>query len=99
MTTQNLEPVTLTEIQLQNGKKLVCREPLVLTIKQDNRLLIAENYELGLCAFAPTREELLGEITGEFQAIWKLYALEDPEMLTENAVQLKHRLLAFFTEE
>ena len=99
MIVQSLEPITLTEVPLQNGKKLVCREPLVLTIEKEEGLLIAEKYDLGLYAFAPKREELLSEITGEFQAVWKLYALEDPEKLTERAVQLKERLLAFFTEE
>lgn len=94
-----IETLILTEIELSNGKKLVCREPLNLTIEKEGDLFVVREPKLGLHAYEYTREALVREVNEDFSFLWKEYALEDVDKLAEDAIQLKENLLNFFTEK
>lgn len=52
--------------------------------------------EIGLDAFAETREELAVEVKRQLEMLWKEYALADDSELTASAQQVKRNLLAAF---
>lgn len=52
--------------------------------------------EIGLDAFAETREELAVEVKRQLGMLWKEYALADDSELTASAQQVKRNLLAAF---
>jgi hypothetical protein len=91
--------ITLDEIKLPNEKKLVCREPLVLTIEEEGDLLVVKNPKLGIHCYEYTEEKLLNEIREDLQILWEEYALGRIDKLSPRAIELKEQLLLFFTEK
>jgi hypothetical protein len=68
-------------------------------LDETRQLLCLEKPELGIHVFAPTREELLDELHAEIEMLWCEYALEQDEVLTDRARQLKANLLQNLREE
>ena len=54
--------------------------------------------EIGLDAFAETKDALAAEVREQLAFLWKEYALADDAELTESARKAKRRLLATFEE-
>jgi len=91
--------ITLEEISLPNGKKLVCKEPLVLKIVEKGSLLVVKNSKLGIHCYEYTEKKLLNEIKEDLQILWEEYALGRIDDLSPKAIGLKEQLLTFFTEK
>ena len=68
----------------------VLLEPIMDASKQ---LLCVERADLGIDAFAPTREDLLAELNEQVAMLWREYALADDEILDAEAHHLKRALL------
>jgi hypothetical protein len=96
----DLSPFNVSEFQSPTGR-IVLDPPRTLfpTLDETGQLLCIDCPELGISAFAPTREELLDELADEIETVWREYALERDEMLTEKALELKGRLLGAMREE
>lgn len=91
--------ITLEDITLPNGKKLVCREPLVLVVEKEDNLFVVKNPNLGLHCYEYTKKDLLNEIRQDLQILWQEYALGRIDDLSPKAIRLKESLLTFFTEK
>jgi hypothetical protein len=95
----DLTPFELTRIEY-GSLRLDARSPLVLepTLDDSKQLLCVEHEDLGLCAFAQTREALVNELAEQMAMLWREYAQADAAELDAPAQQLKHSLLAGFVE-
>ncbi|MDP2181351.1 MAG: hypothetical protein Q8K99_02120, partial [Actinomycetota bacterium] len=96
--TVDLSPLTIDAVVLE-GQLLVPSPPLVLTPALDpetKQVLLASDEGLGLSAAAPTRDQLYEELVDEIAFVWEAYALEDDEILSPAAAELKKRLLERF---
>jgi len=56
------------------------------------------NGELGIDAFARTREGLIGELNEQIAMLWQEYALAADDTLDGEAIKVKQALLATFSE-
>jgi hypothetical protein len=71
--------------------------PLRLELNMDEesgQLYLAEDDNLGICAFAHTREQLVDEISEQVAFNWREYALCDPKKLAKGARRVREALLA-----
>ena len=82
--------------RVQNGSQtLRIDPPLELKPRLDEeskQLLVVEDNDLDLLAFAASREELEAEVLSHLLLLWKEYAEEDPDKLTPVAQKLRKRL-------
>lgn len=74
--------------------------PMSLDVELDEtkQLLYVMQPDLGIDAFAQTRETLLAELQEQLAMLWNEYALAADDELDEPARQMKQALLAQFTE-
>jgi len=91
----DLSPITLEAFAVR-GEHLRLREAVVLfpELDESQEYLILRDEVLGIDVFAPTREDLLGELEDDLKALWIEYALADPERLTPGARALRDAWLA-----
>lgn len=64
------------------------------TMDASKQLLCVERVDLGIDAFAPTREGLLAELDEQLAMLWREYALADDKLLDAEAHHLKQALLS-----
>ena len=90
----DLSPLTID--QVRNGSQTLRIEPpLELKPRLDEeskRLLVVEDEEFDLLAFAATREELEAEVLSHILLLWNEYANEELDKLTPVAQKLRERL-------
>lgn len=65
---------------------------LTPTLSEDLQLFEAQDLTLGLDAYATTRVKLIAAVQEELAFNWGCYALEDPENLSRDALELRDRL-------
>lgn len=93
MSNQDLSKIVISKIQ-QGSRCLIFMPALEFTPTLDsNGLLCAEDNELNISVFASTREELLNELQQQIFMLWDSYAQAPDNVLTQQALDLKHRLL------
>jgi hypothetical protein len=95
----DLSPITVDTVKV-GGMRLKARQGVTLEPVTDEtqQLICVGNSELGIDAFARTREALVGELNEQISMLWLEYALADDESLDGEAVKLKQALLATFSE-
>ena len=64
----------------------------------DGQLLCLEHVPWSLDVFATTRADLFAELKEQLLMLWREYARERDETLSEPALQIKRRLLADWEE-
>ncbi|MBC7541295.1 MAG: hypothetical protein H7338_01040 [Candidatus Sericytochromatia bacterium] len=91
----DLSPMTIETVEA-GGRMLRLTPPLTVlpSLDEDSgQLFVAMAPELGLDAFAYTRDELLDEIDAQLMLLWDEFAQEEPERLTSAAQALRLTLL------
>jgi hypothetical protein len=88
----DLNPIILNTINFENYK-LRFKKPysFILIYKEFYYWIIDEYLEIEM--FEESREELIKSIYSEIDVIWRNYAKNDIQNLTENAIKLKCKLL------
>ena len=95
----DLTPFELAHVE-HGPLHLDARTPLALepTLDDSKQLLCVEHADLGLCAFAQTREALANELAEQMAMLWREYAQANDTELDAPAQQLKQALLDRFVE-
>ncbi|MBK9265747.1 MAG: hypothetical protein IPM54_38915 [Polyangiaceae bacterium] len=62
--------------------------------EESGQLYIVEDAELGICAHAHTREDLVDEIAAQVAFNWHEYAQCEPEKLAKGARRVREALIA-----
>ena len=80
---------------------LLATVPVLLepTMDASKQLLCVEQMDLGIDAFAPTREGLLAELDEQLAMLWREYAFADDALLDAEARHLKQALLSAWVIE
>lgn len=94
-------PVDLSPMlfeRIRHADRLFAFDPaLRLDVSMDEesgQLYMVEDEELGVCAFAHTREQLVEELSEQIAFNWREYAQCDPEKLAKGARRVRDALLA-----
>jgi hypothetical protein len=75
--------------------------PLKLTPVMDeesNQLYVVDCPDIGLYAFAHTREELIDAVNEQILMMWDEYATISPDKLAKDAKIIQHNLLEIINE-
>lgn len=91
----DLSPVRFDEVEVADGRFLL-DPPIVLTPELDadvQQYFVAEVDEFGLSLGGRTRDTLLQDFAEQLNFIWCEYAMADEHELTEDALELRRRLL------
>lgn len=89
-------PMVFKQIRHSN-RMFEFRDTLCLDVAMDEesgQLYVAEAPELGISAYAHTREELVEEIAEQIAFNWREYAECEPNLLAKGAQRLRDALLA-----
>jgi len=86
--------IVLNQIISENNK-LSLAEPIIATSVFQDGLYIMENIDLGIVATASDIGECFREFNEEVFFIWKEYGEEDEAKLTNDAKELKRRILSY----
>jgi hypothetical protein len=87
----DLSPFVVTEIVPGEALERPLRlEPI---LSDDQQLIRLENTELDIDVFAATRAELLHELRGQLEMLWREFVTEDDSALSAPAQALKRRWL------
>ena len=95
----DLSPIEFDVIE--SGELTLSVSPeLSLQVETDGskQLLCVENSELGILAFAPTRESLFDEVNAQVAMLWSEYAKASDDELDGPAKELKQALIKRFIE-
>jgi len=85
------QKVTLDRVKIQGCIHKLSRG-LEITIEPDDENLVLSNEEFGLLVSVPTLEEGISGISEELNILFEVYAYENPENLTADALILKKNL-------
>jgi hypothetical protein len=89
----DLSPIIMREV---HGAYLTLRfkqsVELIPFMDESGELVCVEDSVLGIEAFARTRGGLVYEIHQQFLMLWREYALEEDQYLSEPAIELKRNL-------
>lgn len=72
---------------------------LDLVSDETQQLICTTHPELGIDAYARTREAIVGELNDQIAMLWQEYAQADDDTLDGEAIKLKQALLTAFSEE
>lgn len=89
-----LDTLECGSIRLQALPELV----LAVRTSDDKQLVGVEDDDLGIVAYADTREQLLRELSEQIAVLWHEYALAADDELDAHARRLKQQLLSRFRE-
>jgi hypothetical protein len=88
----DLSPVVVAEFEV--GVQTVrLREPLRLTPRVDDNLLVLDAPDMGLYVYGVSRDELVEALNRELNLLWRLYVLADDSILEPQAARLKRTLI------
>jgi len=82
-------------VRVLKAKQGITLEPVT---DETQQLICVSDAELGIEAFARTREALVGELNEQIGMLWLEYALAEDESLDGEAIKMKQALLAAFSE-
>ena len=67
--------------------------PIACVIERQDDLFFSENTNLGIIAYGETREDVIREFSEEFAVLWDVIAQEEDNLLTQDALSLKRKLI------
>lgn len=95
----DLSPLVVDTVKVGQSvlkaKQSIMLEPVTDETKQ---LICVMHGELGIDAFARTRDALVSELNEQIGMLWQEYALADDDSLDGMAIKMKQALLAAFSE-
>lgn len=95
----DLSPLVVDTVKLGKwvlkAKQSITLEP---TTDETKQLICVTHAELGIDAFARTRDALVSELNEQIGMLWQEYALAEDDALDGIAIKMKHALLAAFSE-
>jgi AbrB family looped-hinge helix DNA binding protein len=77
------------------AKTLSFTEPLIASVSFSDNVYSCKNEELGIVAVSPKLEECIKDFEDEIVFIWNEYGKEDNTKLTNDAKELKKRILGY----
>ena len=96
---ETIEPLDLSPLtidRVRNGSQTLRIVPSLKLMphldEESKQLLVVEDEDIDLLAFAATREELEEEVLSHILFLWNEYANEDVDKLTPVAQKLRDRL-------
>ena len=98
MAASNLSPIVLRSVAWQEVN-LSCKIILIITLKLEDGLILAEKPEISLFAFAYSRNELINEVHAQIAMLWQEFVEVDSDTLSDDALGLRQRLLEWFVEQ
>jgi hypothetical protein len=95
-----LKDIVLKDVVLEDGRLLVFIEPIVIspTIAED-KCLTADINELEIYLWGEDTDALINDFRANIGFAWDKYACASDEGLSEEALELKKRLLACLQEK
>ncbi|HRE17688.1 MAG TPA: hypothetical protein PLW86_11600 [Rhodocyclaceae bacterium] len=95
----DLSPLVVDTVKLRD-RVLKAREGIALepTTDETQQLICVSRAELGIDAFARTREALVSELKEQIGMLWQEYALAIDDTLDGEAIKMKLALRAAFSE-
>jgi hypothetical protein len=75
------------------GKLFYLAHPIACVIEKQDDLLFSEDATLGIIAYGDSREEVIREFSEEFAVLWDVIAQEEDNLLTQDALSLKRKLI------
>ena len=75
------------------GKLFHLAHPIACVIEKQDDLLFSEDANLGIIAYGDSREEVIREFSEEFAVLWDVIAQEEDNLLTQDALSLKRKLI------
>ena len=75
------------------AKMLSFTEPIIANVSFSDNVYSCKNDELGIVSISPKLEECIQDFEDEILFIWKEYGKEDNSKLTNDAIELKERIL------
>lgn len=95
----DLSPLVVDMVKVGNAvlraKQSITFDPVT---DETQQLICVMNAELGIDAFARTRDALVGELNEQIGMLWQEYALADDDALDGMAIKMKNAMLAAFSE-
>ncbi len=67
--------------------------PIACVIEKRDDLLFSEDANLGIIAYGESREDVIREFSEEFAVLWDVIAQEEDNLLTQDALALKGKLM------
>lgn len=104
---QEGEDIMVNEIDLSPLRlKIIQSQDITLNLKEylelkpifDNKEVVFDMPNLNIIASASTRDEAIMELQSDMVWLWKEYAEEDDNTLSEDAIELKRRLIDMVSE-
>ena len=78
---------------MAKGKLFHLAHPIACVIEKQYDLLFSEDANLGIIAYGETREDVIREFSEEFAVLWDVIAQEEDNLLTQDALSLKRKLI------
>lgn len=93
----DLSPINISEFT-SGPDVIIAKEPIEFIPELDDtsQLLTVEHFILDIYLVASTREDLERNIEEELDLLWRNFALEDDDKLTEAAIHIKEAMLENF---
>lgn len=76
-------------------KMLSFTEPIIANVSFNDNVYSCKNEELGIVSISPKLEECIQDFEEEILCIWKEYGEEDNSKLTNDALELKEKILRY----
>lgn len=86
--------VTLDRIDA-NGKTLRFVEPITANVAYQDRVYFCQNEDLGIVSMSAKLEDCIKDFKDEILFVWNEYGKEDDSRLTNDAKELKRRILQY----
>jgi hypothetical protein len=87
------EKVKFNSIKV-DGKTLKFNEPIVADVSFADNIYSCQNREFDILTAAPKLRDCLKSFEEEIRFIWNEYAMESDDKLTEDAKELKNKMLS-----
>jgi len=78
---------------IYNSRSFILAKPIQLLINFHDGIWVHEHQQLGIIAYGKSRSESLNAFRMEFAALWDDYALEEDDLLSDDAKALKKTML------
>lgn len=82
-----------------NGRTIKLRKPLLVEVKHEKGGDIAENADYSICVYAEKGEDITEAIRTDLSVSWSRLTRKRDSELTQEAIDLKNRMLANMYEE
>lgn len=87
-----IEKVSFAKVKVK-GKTLKFTEPIIADVSFTDNMYSCQNSEFGIMTAAPKLPDCLKSFEDEIRFIWYEYVLESDDKLTDDAKELKIKML------